>query len=88
VDGLLTVTLALSTREAREFALAVLEDQGPYLAFQPPNESLRDYPSASRTGPQPWQKRRAIEIVTNQLKALREEKSEAVLVAAIRTLGY
>lgn len=40
--NVLTLTGILSTREARAAALEILNEQGPCLTYQPPNESMRE----------------------------------------------
>lgn len=92
--GVIDAEVSLSSREAREFAIAVLTDQGPYLGFQPPNEQMREHPrdapfgsgrSSSRV---PWRERGAVQDVTQHLVALREQfGDEAFGWAVQRVLG-
>jgi hypothetical protein len=42
--GPLKADVAMSSREAREFAIAVIAEQGPHLGYQPGNDQMREVP--------------------------------------------
>lgn len=91
--GSFAVPVAMSSRQAREFALDVLADQGPHLGFQPPNERMREVRSCppfgngqSRREPL-WKRRREIEGVTSRLAELRDRHGDDVLGWALRRIG-
>jgi hypothetical protein len=82
----------MSSREAREFAIAVLTDQGPYLGYQPPNERMRERPSAGvfgteRRGKPGWRKRESVEFCTDRLREVLDQFGEAAFGWALQRLG-
>lgn len=92
VDDLLDVTVGFSSREAREFAIAVLTQQGPYLIFQPPNESMREFPKGparhGSSGEPWWKNNQKIEHAQRKLEEVIESNGEEALGYALRRLGF
>lgn len=91
VDDLLDISLGLSSRKAREFAIEVLTEQGSHLAYQPPNESMREDRSVrqfgiqvNKTGKPRWEHRRAVENIREQLRELKSRTSDEVFAWAIQ----
>ncbi len=82
-------TAVMSSREAREFAIAVISDQGPYLCYQPPNDSMKENPGwgsvgQRRDGEVGWKKRGRVRDCQEALAELRERYGDEAFGYAVQ----
>lgn len=93
--GPLSARVKMDSRTARAFAIDVLTEQGPYLGYQPPNETMRENRQAPimghgrrKDGEPGWRKRGDVRDCARHLAELRERfGDEAFAWAVQRTVG-
>jgi hypothetical protein len=90
--GPLRGLIAVSSRTAREFAIAVITNQGPNLGYQPPNKEMREHPSVYSFGVQSnreprWKEQEKIERCARDIGSLIEKYGENAFGWALNSVA-